>query len=551
MLVLNDDGCNTNVLSKDFVERHRSLFKTHNVTSTIHHSDKHHVDHSNEIVLNAEIEIGGHRYSSNCVVADCRYDVLLGMPWHEETNPKMNYKTRELKVGDVTLSISKHMTPSVIIQNLGVKKFRSLLRKRKRNTEDFTVYQVRCTDNMNVELMNTSTADDDPDIAKIREEFSSVFRSDLPEGLPPEREIDHKIEVETGSTPPHLGMFQLSPAELIATKEYITDLLKKKKIRPSKSPYGAPLFFVKQKGSLRAVIDYRALNRITKHNNAPIPRTDEMFDRLGQARYYSKLDLKTGFHQIRIAPADVEKTAFKTKYGHFEFLVMPMGLRNAPATFQTLMNAIFRAHIDEFIVIYLDDILVFSDSKEEYLRHLRIVLSRLQENELYVGKNKYTLGKTETEFLGLIVGRDGMKIGEGRKRLIKDWPVPTSITEVRSFLGLAQFFRRFIKHYSQIAAPMTNITRKNGSINNWDKDCNESFTILKHALVTAPIMRAPDWSRPFRCHTDASQLAVGGTLSQLDNEGNERVLSYFSKRLSPAEENYSANDRELLDWYIF
>lgn len=156
----------------------------------------------------------------------------------------------------------------------------------------------------------------------------------------PQRDVDHKIEIDPGATSPHRGIFQLSPAELIATKEYVTELLKKRKLRPSKSPFGAPLFFVKQKGQLRGVIDYRALNCITKHNNAPIPRTDEMFDRLGRARFFSKLDLKTGFHQIRVAAEDVEKTAFKTKYGHFEFLVMPMGLRNAPATFQALMNAI-------------------------------------------------------------------------------------------------------------------------------------------------------------------------------------------------------------------
>lgn len=237
---------------------------------------------------------------------------------------------------------------------------------------------------------------DDADIQALEQEFNSVFRDDLPAGLPPKREVDHKIEIISDSSPPHPGIFQLSPAGLLATKEYITDLLRKGKIRPSKSPYVAPLFFVKQKGQLRGVIDYRALNRITKHNNAPIPRTDEIFDRPGQARYFSKLDLKTGFHQIRIDPADIEKTAFKTKYGHFEFLVMPMGLRNAPATFQALMNAIFCDCIDEFLVVYLDDILIFSDSREDHLKHLGLVLSRLKENSLFVGRSKYELMKEET-----------------------------------------------------------------------------------------------------------------------------------------------------------
>lgn len=412
------------------------------------------------------------------------------------------------------------------------------------------IFRLTSVNNTLLSPERSKKASEDVDIKALKDEFSTVFRSDLPNGLPPRREVDHEIEIEENSTPPHRGIFQLSPAELLATKEYVTDLLRKGKIRPSKSPYGAPLFFVKQKGQLRGVIDYRALNRITKHNNAPIPRTDEMFDRLGQAQYFSKLDLKTGFHQIRIAPEDIEKTAFKTKYGHFEFLVMPMGLRNAPATFQALMNSIFRDCIDDFVVIYLDDILIFSASKEEHLKHLRIILTRLKEHQLYVGSNKFELMTEETEFLGLMVGRNGITIGEDRKKLVKEWPIPKTITELRSFLGLAQFFRRFIRNFSHKAAPLTNLTRKNGSIRQWNTECHEAFNALKKSLVSAPIMQAPDWSKSFRCHIDASQLAVGGTLPQ-SNGDDEHVISYFSKRLSPAEENYSANDRELLGLVYF
>lgn len=175
-----------------------------------------------------------------------------------------------------------------------------------------------------------------------------------------------------------------------------------------------------------------------------------MFDHLGHARYFSKLDLKTGFHQIRICPNEVEKTALKTKYGHFEFLVMPMGLKNAPETVQALMNSIFWDCIDEFLVIYLDDILIFSGSNEDHLEHLRIVLSSLPHNELYLGKNKFELMQTETEFLGLMVGTAGIKIGEDHKKMIKDWPKPESVTELRSFLGLVQFFRRFIRDFNEL-----------------------------------------------------------------------------------------------------
>lgn len=500
------------------------------------------------MVYDTEVQIGSHRYRSNWVIADCRYDVLLGMPWHVETNPGVSYDPKQLHVGGSVLPLAQDTRGPVKI--LGVKKFRSLLRKKKASS-DFAVFQLRHINNITTTNREQEFDETDADLENLKREFATVFRNELPEGLPPERDVDHKIEVDPNQEPPHRGIYQLSPAELLATKEYVADLLKRKKIRPSKSPYGAPLFFVKQKGQLRGVIDYRGLNRITKHNNSPIPRTDEMFDRLGRAAFFSRLDLKTGFHQIRIAPADIEKTAFKTKYGHFEFLVMPMGLRNAPATFQALMNSIFRDCIDDFVVVYLDDILIFSESREEHLNHLRIVLSRLRDHELYVGEKKFELMKTETEFLGLIVGRDGIKIGEERKRLIQEWPVPKNITELRSFLGLVQFFRRFVKDFSKIATPLTNLTRKHSHIGNWNEECEAAFNFLKESLTSSPIMAAPDWSRPFRCHTDACQFAVGGTLTQLDDAGREHAISYFSKRLSAAEENYTANDRELLGLVYF
>jgi Reverse transcriptase (RNA-dependent DNA polymerase) len=257
--------------------------------------------------------------------------------------------------------------------------------------------------------------------------------------------------------PPHRQLYQLSPAELRAAKEYIVDLLNQGKIRSSKSPYGAPLFFVKDGDKpLRGVVDYRALNRITKPNNASLPRSDEMFDRLGGARVFSKLDLKTGFHQIRIRPEDIEKTAFNTKYGQFEYLVMPMGLCNGPETFQTLMNEIFYDCIDEFLVVYMDDLLVFSKNEEDHLKHLNTVLSRLKEHELYVSTKKCAFMSTEMEFLGFIVGREGLRMDPTKIKVIEDWPRPESVTEVRSFLGLVHFFRRFISRFSEIGVPLTN-----------------------------------------------------------------------------------------------
>lgn len=247
-----------------------------------------------------------------------------------------------------------------------------------------------------------------------------MFRDELPAGLPPERTVDHAIEIDETAKPPLLPLYQLSPAELVAVKDYVIDLLRKRKTRRSRSPFGASLFFVKKKGSLRAVVDYRALNRLTKRNNTPLPRADEMFDRLGEARLFSKLDLKTGFHQIRVRPEDIEKTAFNTKYGQFEYLVMPMGLCNAPATFQTLMNRIFYDCIDVFMVVYMEDLLVFSKTGKEHLQHLEIVLSRLQKEELYVAPKKCSFLKEETEFLGLVVGRNGIRVNPDKIAVVTE-----------------------------------------------------------------------------------------------------------------------------------
>lgn len=280
------------------------------------------------------------------------------------------------------------------------------------------------------------------------------------------------------------------------------------------------------------MVDYRGLNRITKRNNAAITRTDEMFDRLERAKWFSKLDLKTGFHQIRVQPSDVEKTAFKTKHGHFEYVLMPMGLCNAPATFQTLMSKIFYDCIDDFLVVYIDDLLIYSETEDERLRHLEAVLSRLAEHELYVGCEKCKIMARETEFLGLVISDQGIQIGQDRVEAIRAWPKPRNIHEVRSFIELAQFLRRFVKDFSVIAAPLTDLTRKGIAVGKWDKSCDKAFALLKEALCSAPILMPPDWMRPFRCHVDASQFGVGGTLTQLDKEDHERVIAYFSRRLS-------------------
>ena len=393
--VLKDDGCNTNVVSRDFFEINKGKLKWKKCEVEVRHSKHNSVERSSEVIVGATLVINGHVYKSNWLVANCRYDVLLGMPWHVSSNPDTNYKHRIVKVGSHVLHpIVTLPKEKVEVQSISVKKFRSLL-SSKRNKDDTQIFQLVPQVNSS-ELMTSRKTDfqvpRNMKLQMVLDRYSTVFREELPPGLPPKRFVDHEIETDKDSKPPHRSLYQLSPVELRATKDYVKNLIEKGKIRPSKSPYGAPLFFVKDKDKpLRGVVDYRALNRITKRNNAPLPRSDEMFDLLGEAKVFSKMDLKTGFHQIRVKPSDIEKTAFNTKYGQFEYLVMPMGLCNAPATFQSLMNQIFYDCVDVFMVVYMDDLLIFSKDEKSHLQHLDIVLSRLKDHRLYVSPKKVRL----------------------------------------------------------------------------------------------------------------------------------------------------------------
>ena len=210
------------------------------------------------------------------------------------------------------------------------------------------------------------------------------------------------------------------------------------------------------------------------------------------------------------------------------------------------MNRIFHDCIDEFLVIYMDDLLIFSKDEDQHLKHLEIVLSRLQEHELYVSPRKCEFMKDNIDFLGMFVGKDGIRVNPEKVQIIMTWPKPNSLTDLRSFLGLLQFFRRFIPNFAKIASPLTDLTKKESGIHKWDLQCNIAFKSLKETMISAPILVSPDWKKPFRGHIDASQTAVGGTLTQLDENGKDRVIAYFSKKLDPAEQNYTANDRELL-----
>ena len=261
---------------------------------------------------------------------------------------------------------------------------------------------------------------------------------------------------------------RMEPVELQELRVQLQELLDKGFIRPSTSPWGAPVLFVKKKDkTLRLCIDYRKLNRVTIKNRYQLPRIDDLFDQLRGARVYSKIDLCTGYHQMRVRDTNIPKTAFRTHYGHFEFTVMPFGLTNAPAAFMDLMHRIFQPYLDQFVVVFVDDILIYSQSEWEHEYHLRIILQLLRDHQLYAKFSKCEFWLTEVRFLGHVVSASGVSVDPEKVEAVMSWERPKSVFEIRSFLGLAGYYRRFIEDFSRIAAPMTRLTRKEVKFD-WD-----------------------------------------------------------------------------------
>lgn len=373
-------------------------------------------------------------------------------------------------------------------------------------------------------------------------DLARVFSKSEAELLPEKRPYDCPIDlVDPKAIPPYRAIYNLSNPEMEVLEKYLAENLKKKFIRPSKSPAGAPIFFVKKKdGSLRPCIDYRGLNAMTVKNRYPLPLIDSLLDRLSGAQVFTKIDLRGAYNLVRIKPGDEWKTAFRCRYGHFEYSVMPFGLTNAPAVFQDMMNDILSDYLDIFVVVYLDDILVFSQTPEEHTIHVRKVLQRLMDWKLYAKLEKCSFDQSEVEFLGFVVSDAGIKMSPDKTKSITSWPEPTNVTEVQSFLGFANFYRRFIPHFSRLSLPLTTLTKKNSTFQ-WDLKAQESFDNLKQELSSDTVLLHPDPTKPFDLHTDASDYAIGAVLSQ-----TKRPVAYFSRKLADSEINYAVHDKELL-----
>ncbi|KAK1628431.1 hypothetical protein QYE76_002746 [Lolium multiflorum] len=377
-------------------------------------------------------------------------------------------------------------------------------------------------------------------LLSLLKEFQDVFPDELPHGLPPLRGIEHRIDLIPGAPLPNRAAYRTNPEDTKEIQRQIQDLLAKGYVRESLSPCAVPVILVpKPDETQQMCMDCRPINAITVRYRHPIPRLDDMLDELSGATIFSKIDLRSGYHQIRMAIGDEWKTAFKTKLGLYEWLVMPFGLSNAPSTFMRLMNHILRPLIGKSVVVYFDDILIYSKNLEDHVQHVREVLCILRHEKLFANLPKCHFAQNKLVFLGFVVSANGIEVDSSKVEAIHNWPTPTNVGQVRSFHGLAGFYRRFVKDFSTIACPLNELTKKNVPFV-WGKAQQKAFDELKKRLTEAPLLALPDFAKTFEIECDASGLGIGGVLMQ-----NGKPVAYYSEKLDGARLNYPIYDKEL------
>ena len=487
-----------------------------------------------EIYLAVPLEIQGYKFKTNMYPLDLQgSDVVLGIQWLQSLGQVLHdwqRLTMEFWCKDERFVLQREGTGTVEHQSL-----QSIARLASNNVK-FGVMQLS---GGSIEVNLTEPSRDQAiALDALLQKYQLVFQA--PTTLPPPRRHDHGIPLEPGSGPVSVRPYRYPHIQKNEIEKAVKEMLSTGIIQPSTSPFSSPILLVKKKdGSWRFCVDYRALNRVTVKDRYPIPAIDELLDELHGAAYFTKLDLKSGYHQIRVQPEDVHKTAFRSHDGHYEFMVMPFGLTNAPATFQSLMNDIFRPLLRRYVLVFFDDILIYSKTWNEHLFHLEIVLGTLLKHQLYVNHSKCLIGRKEVEYLGHVISAAGVAADPQKIRSMESWPVPTNTTALRGFLGLTGYYRKFIRGYGTIAAPLTQLLKKDGFC--WSDAAEKAFHTLKQAMVQAPVLMLPDFSKQFVVETDASGTGLGAVLMQ---EG--RPVAYYSKAISGKALGRSTYEKELM-----
>lgn len=401
-------------------------------------------------------------------------------------------------------------------------------------SELFTIQKIDPTvigDNWNDRTINL-----EPEMSTLLHTSKEIFQ--IPKGLPPKRELTHEILLKEGAQPVKVRPYRYPHSQKQQIEKLVQDMLEEGIIQPSLSPFSSPIILVKKKdGTWRCCTYYRALNSITIKDSFPMPTVDELLDELHGAKFFSKLDLRSGYHQILLKQEDRQKTTFRTHQGHYEWLVMPFGLTDTPTTFQRLMNQLFQPLLRKCILVFFDDILVYSPSWQSHLQYVEIVFQILSQNVLFAKLSKCSFGLSEVEYLGHIVSGDGVSMVSTKVQVVLDCLIPTNLKQLRGFLGLTGYYRRFIKSYATIVGPLTNLLKKDAF--RWDENTHRAFEQLKTAITSALVLVLPNFSQEFILETDASGTGVGAVLSQ-----GGHPIAFFSKKLTPRMQLQSAYTRE-------
>jgi hypothetical protein len=472
------------------------------------------------------------------------YKVVLGYPWLEYFDPEIAWKARcfryRIDEDDLELQEPREFQKTAIESG----RMYAICVSGVGNPAS-----VKCPTIAAVRIADPTA---EPKLPVEFTEYADVFDTEKAGVLAAHSKNEHAINLD-GNEPPFGPLYNLSAKELEILRTYLNAALAKGWIRRSTSPAGAPVLFAPKKdGSLRLCVDYRGLNKITIKDRCPLPLISETLDRLVGAAYYTKLDLKDAYHRIRIKAGDEWKTAFRTRYGHFEYLVMPFGLANAPATFQAYINQALQGYLDTICVVYLDDILIYSTSYEQHIVDVRMVLERLRKWQLYANPLKCTFFAKEVEFLGYIIGTTGISMDPRRVTAIDEWEAPTTFRELQVFLGFANFYRRFIAGYSRITAPLSDLLKgskdgKKPGPFDFPEKAKSAFQTLKQAFTSAPMLLHYDPAKPTQLETDASGFALAGVITQQQEAGGLwHPVAFWSRKMLPAEMNYETHDQELL-----
>ena len=481
------------------------------------------------------------------------HDIFLGLPWIYKRNVTLQGDKKRLQIGIDGPIIRSQKTQKTDLFRVNLVRLTSAVSLiRMKNQKDCQVFAASMAD-INKALRKLEAQSLKPDPTKLPEQYHKylpVFDRREADRLPPVRGPgkDHAIELEDGAEPPWGPLYSMSKDELLVLRKTLTDYLSKGFIRVSNSPAAAPVLFAKKPGGgLRFCVDYRALNKLTKKDRYPLPLIQETLQSLANAKWFTKLDVISAFHRLRIAEGDEWKTAFRTRYGLYEWLVTPFGLANAPSSFQKYINWVLRDFLDDFCSAYVDDILIYSSGTlRDHREKVESVLSRLQEAGLQCDLGKCEFEVQSTKYLGFIIeAGKGVRMDPEKIKAIEEWKPPTTVKGVRSFLGFANFYRRFIQGFAEIVRPLTDLTQKD-KLWQWTPQAEEAFQKLKRIFLTEPALVQFDFDRPTRVETDSSGWCVGGTLLQANSDGLFVPSAFFSKKLSPAESNYEIYDKEML-----